>query len=220
MAKKVTHISINKLESTMQNNVVTVPMNGHPEIEIVIRRVLPLQDVLQFVEDVVSSCLDMDSGRYIPEIKAFVIRSSVLTRYANFTLPKDPEKQYDIIYNTDAFENVMGHINRTQYDEIMNAIDERIAHEVFLLENTVAGQTAALTAKIDSFVSDIEEIFGSVDKSDMPALVKNLSNIGNVDEGKLARAVFDARKESENGSVEDPVVSTSGNVVTLRKKKD
>lgn len=220
MSKKTTYISINKLESTMQNNIITVPMDGRPEIEITIRRVLPLQEVFQFVEDVVSSCFDMDAGRYIPEIKAFVIRSSVLSRYANFTLPKDPEKQYELIYNTNAFENVMEYINRAQYDEIIDAIDERIAHELSMMENALTGQTAALTAKIDSFVSDMEEIFGSMDKSDMPALVKNLSNIGKIDEGKLAKAVLDARNENEDITEEDPVVSTSGNVVTLRKKKD
>ena len=68
MSKKSNRISINKLESIVQNNTVTVPMDGNPDIEIIIRRILPLQEVLQFVEDVVSSCIDVETGQYIPEI--------------------------------------------------------------------------------------------------------------------------------------------------------
>lgn len=42
MSKKVNKISINKLESTMTNNVISFPMNGYPDIEVTVRRVLPL----------------------------------------------------------------------------------------------------------------------------------------------------------------------------------
>lgn len=220
MSKKASRISINKLESTMRNNVINVPMKENEEIEITIRRVLPLQEVLQFVEDVVSSCIDAESGRYIPEIRAFTIRASVLTRYANFTLPKDLEKQYEVIYNTDAFDQVMEQINKTQYEEIVCSIDERIRHEVSMMESTVAGQMADLTARINSFIDNSEDLFGSVDSGDMSVLVKNLSNSGNVDEGKLVRAVFDAKKNESASTEGDTVVSTEGNVVTLRKKKD
>lgn len=52
MSKKVNKISINKLESTMTNNVISFPMNGYPDIEVTVRRVLPLHDVMQFVADV------------------------------------------------------------------------------------------------------------------------------------------------------------------------
>ena len=220
MSKKVTHISVNKLESTMKENVTVVPMDGYPDIEITIRRVLPLREVLQFVEDVVSSCIDADTGRYIPEIQAFVVRSSVLTRYANFTMPKDPEKQYDMIYNTNALQQVMSYIDMSQYEEIMYAINERVKHELAMMESSASSQAAALTAKINSFVSSMEELFGAMDAGDMSALVKNLSDISSIDEGKLVNAVMEAKKKDANTGDKDPVVSTSGNVVTLRKKKD
>lgn len=220
MSKKANRISINRLESTMRNNVVTVPMDGYPDIEITIRRVLPLQEVLQFVEDVVSSCIDDGTGRYIPEIQAFTVRASVLTRYANFTLPKDPEKQYDLIYNTDAFQQVIGIIDGVQYNEIMYSINERIKHEISMMEGALASQMAELTAKINSFVNNSEELFGSIDGSDMSALVKNLSKAGNVDEGKLAKAVLDIRKQDDDSAKNNPVIASDGNVVTLRKKKD
>ena len=219
MSKKSNRISINKLESIVQNNTVTVPMDGNPDIEIIIRRILPLQEVLQFVEDVVSSCIDVETGQYIPEIQAFTVRASVLTRYANFTRPKDPEKQYDLIYNTDAFQQVMGHIDRVQYDEILYAINERIRHGVAMAENALAAQMAELTAKLNSFINNSEELFGSVKGDDMATLVKNLANAGSIDESKLVEAVFDAQKKTNEHPNDNVVVASDGDVVTLRKRK-
>lgn len=151
MSKKVNKISINKLESTMTNNVISFPMNGYPDIEVTVRRVLPLHDVMQFVADVVSTCVDMETGEYVPEVQAFAVRSSVLTMYANFTLPKDPQKQYDLIYNTTAFQQVLDVIDRVQYDEILYSINERIKHEVAMMESTMARQVAELTDNMTRF---------------------------------------------------------------------
>ncbi len=219
MSKKSNKISINKLESIMQNNVVSMPMAGHEDIEIVVRRVLPLRDVMQFVEDVVSSCVDRVTGDYIPEVQAFATRACVLTQYANFTLPKDSEKQYDLVYNTDAFQQVMGVIDMVQYDEILYAINERIKHELAMLESSMAGQIAEITAKIDRFVENSEAMFGSVNGEDMSALIRNLAQIGSVDEEKLVQAVRDAQRQETSKQKDNPVVASDGEVITLRKKK-
>lgn len=219
MSKKVSRISINKLESTMENNVEVFPMYDNHDIEITIRYDLPLQEVLQFVEDVVSSCIDSDTGRYIPEIKAFAIRASVLTRYANFTLPKDPEKQYDLIYNTRAYDQVMSHIDSDQYEEIVIAIDERIRHETAIMENAMMSQMTELMMKLNTFINNSEELFGSVKSEDMSALIKNLASAGKVDEDKLVNAVFNARNADKN-SGDSPIVASDDDVITVRKKKD
>lgn len=219
MSKKLNRISVNKLESILQDNIVTVPMEGNQDVEITIRRILPLQEVLQFVEDVVSSCIDEETGQYIPEIQAFMVRASVLTRYANFTLPKDPEKQYHLIYNTDAFQQVMGYIDRVQYDEILYAINERIRHGVAMAESALAAKMSELTAKLNSFIDNSEELFGSVKGDDMATLVKNLANAGSIDEGKLVEAVFDAQKKTNERHDDNVVVASDGDVVTLRKRK-
>lgn len=219
MSKKSNKISINKLESTMQDNVVSMPMVGHEDIEIVVRRVLPLRDVMQFVEDVVSSCVDRVTGDYIPEVQVFATRACVLTQYANFTLPKDSEKQYDLVYNTDAFQQVMSVIDREQYDEILHAINERIKHELAMMESSMATQIADVTAKLDHFVETSEAMFGSVTDKDMSALVHSLTNGGHVDEEKLVKAMMDVRKHETTEGHGNPVVASDGDVITLRKKK-
>lgn len=219
MSKKSNKISINKLESTMRSNVVSMPMSGHEDIEIVVRRVLPLRDVMQFVEDVVSSCIDRVTGDYIPEVQAFATRACVLTQYANFTLPKDSEKQYDLVYNTNAFQQVMDTIDRVQYDEILCAINERIKHELAMMESSMKAQIADVTAKLDHFVEASEAMFGSVSDKDMSALVHGLTNGGRLDEEKIVKAVMDVRKQENAEDHDSPVVSSDGEVITFRKKK-
>ena len=219
MSKKSNKISINKLESTMTNNVVSFAMDGHPDIEVTVRRVLPLYDVMQFVADVVSTCVDTETGDYIPEVQAFAVRSAVLTMYANFTLPKDPQKQYDLIYNTTAFQQVLDVIDRVQYDEILYSINERIKHEVAMLESSMARQVAELTDNMNRFIKNSETLFGTVGGDDMSALMKNLSKIGKVDEKELVKAIIDAKQDvtTEGG---DPSGTSDEKVITLHKPKE
>ena len=221
MSKKANKISINKLESTMTNNTVSFPMNGHPDIEVTVRRVLPLYDVMQFVADVVSTCVDADTGEYIPEVQAFAVRASVLTMYANFTLPKDPQKQYDLIYNTTAFQQVLDVIDRVQYDEIIYSINERIKHEVAMLESSMARQVADLTNNMARFIKNSEELFGSIQGDDMSALIKELSKMGKVDEEKLVKAVIGSEHKPDSPTKEEASgISVDGKVITLHKSQE
>lgn len=219
MSKKSNKISINKLESTMTNNVVSFALDGHPDIEVTVRRVLPLYDVMQLVADVVSTCVDTETGEYIPEVQAFAVRSAVLTMYANFTLPKDPQKQYDLIYNTTAFQQVLDVIDRVQYDEILYSINERIKHEVAMLESTMARQVAELTDNMNRFIKNSEELFGTVGGDDMSALMKNLSKIGKVNEKELVKAIIDAKQDAVPES-KDSSDTSDGKVITLHKPKE
>ena len=113
----------------------------------------------------------------------------------------------------------MGHIDRVQYDEILYAINERVRHGVAMAENALAAQMAELTAKLNSFINNSEELFGSVKGDDMATLVKNLANAGSIDESKLVEAVFDAQKKTNEHPNDNVVVASDGDVVTLRKRK-
>lgn len=200
MAKKQSRISINKLERMLNVQVDNVPLPGDPSVEVRIKRNLSLNEMLQFVEDVVSSCVDVESGKYFPEIMWFSIYSSLLTTYANFTLPSDVEKQYDLIYNTDAVELVMGHINRNQYEEIVSAIQSRIDHERRIMENALVEKMNELVDRTTAYMQQSEALFGSVDSKDMSSLIKNLADMGKIDEDKLVHALIESKY---NDCIED-----------------
>lgn len=209
MAKKESRISINKLESVLKENTVAVPMRGNEEVTILIRRTLPLKDMLQFVENVVSSCVYADTATYTPEVKELAIRSEILTTYANFNLPSNVEKQYDLLYCTDVLCQVMEHINKEQLNEIREAIDARIEHEVKMIEAALTAKTNELMLRIDNMAEQFETAFGNVNSSDFHSVLKKLSEMSEITEDSIAKAVLAVqRNEAESDAISsDTVVS-------------
>lgn len=212
MAKKEARISINKLESVMRENIVVVPLSGADGVDITIRRRLPLKDMMQFVENVVSSCIDAETATYTPEIKEFVIRSEILTTYANFNLPTNAEKQYELVYGTNALEQVMEHIDRNQFYEIEEAIDARIEHEVKIMETVVSAKTNEMFARIENMVSQFETMFGGLNSNDFNGVIRNIARLDGMTEESIAKAVLGVqRSEKESAGLqsieEDKVIS-------------
>lgn len=205
MAKKEKKISINKLESVMYPTTVTIPLGDEEGTEVTVRKVLPFKEMLQFVEDVVSACIDGETGRYIPEAKDLCICNGLLTRYANCNLPENIEKQYDLMYGTDLVRRIREVIDVNQYFEIMDAIDERISHELRLSESTLASQVAELLDKINDFVDQSNNMFGDISGEDMAQVAKNLAQIDVLDEEKLARAVLGVKESEVDNVTELPV---------------
>ncbi len=218
MAKKESRISINKLEGMLNTLTASVPLPGDPNVEVKIKHNLSLNEMLQFVENVVSSCVDAESGKFYPEIMWFSIYSSVLTMYTNFNLPSNVEKQYELIYNTDAVELVMGYINRGQYEEIVDAIRGRIDHERKMMENALFGKMSDLVERMTTYAQQSDTLFGSVDSEDMSSLVRNLANIGKIDEDKLIHALIESRRNERADAASQDASSTpvkNGTVLTL-----
>lgn len=196
MSRKESRISVSKLEATLNPLYTSVILDGTEDVEIKIRYSLPLNDVLQFIQNVVGSVINETD--YIPEILWFSIYTEVLTKYANFTLPKSIERQYDLIYNTTAVQQVMQHINKRQYDEIIEAIFEKINHAKSVMQNVLTSKMTELTNRISSFVEQSEAVFGNLTGDDVSSLAHNLATMGargNIDEEALVRAVFNAQKE-------------------------
>lgn len=208
MAKKEARISINKLESVMRENIVVVPLSGADGVDITIRRRLPLKDMMQFVENVVSSCIDAETATYTPEIKEFVIRSEILTTYANFNLPTNAEKQYELVYGTNAFEQVMEHIDRNQFYEIEEAIDVRIEHEVRVLETSAATKANEMMVRLSDAIEQVNSMFSDVSSDDFNQVVKNLSEMNGVTNESIVKAVLDMQhtNNTEEGN-SDKVIS-------------
>lgn len=216
MAKKESRVSINKLESVLKENTIVVPMRGNEEVNITVRHILPLKEMMQFVENVVSSCVDTENASYTPEIKEFAIRSEIMTTYANFNLPSNVEKQYELLYCTDVFCQVMEHINQKQLYEIEEAINARIDHEVKMIETVLAAKTNEMMLRIENMVEQFESAFGGVNSKEFNEVVKKLSEMDNMTEESIAKAVLGIQqKESENGNAD-----TAAGVISFPKKSE
>lgn len=207
MAKKEARISVNKLESVVHNDSKAVELYGGDGVSMEIHPVLSLREMMQFVENVVSSCFDADTGRYTPEAKEFAIRANIVTLYANFNLPTSIEKQYDLLYKSYVVSQLMEHIDTEQLKEIREAIDARIEHEVRILESTLASKTQEVINRVNSLAEQMEAIFGDVDGESLSDIVRQFTSMGDVNSDTIAEAVIKKHKQD----------SQDGNVVTFKK---
>lgn len=180
--KKIQKISVNAMDEIMKrfDTVETIEWNG---LQVVIKKNLSLEEMMTFANSVVKSCFDQASGTYMPEVKDFAIRANVLDMYTNFTLPKDLDKQYDMVIRSGAVEMVLNYINYAQFNELVKAIDSK-------LQNTADANIQAFITKLDNVTTafsdmqtEMEKMFSGVDTEDIGKLVGAIANGNNTEEG-------------------------------------
>lgn len=190
MVKKVNRISVAKFEKAVsKDNVVFIPLDGVEDINIEITKSISLQNMIEFVENVAESCVDMESGEYTPQVRDFAIKRELLTKYANFTMPNNIEKQYEFIYGSNVVDVVLQNINQLQFQEIVSSIDRKVKFMLDCVTSISASNTVKLLNKLDSIAEQNTAMFDSLQGEDIASVFSNINAIANMDEEKLARAV-------------------------------
>ena len=156
---------------------------------------LSLTDMLAFVDDVVGSCFHDKLG-YIPEVKDFAIKTNILSRYANFSLPDNLEHRYQLVYMTDAVDAVCAAIDGTQLQEIVNSINSKIR---FLCDS----KATMIQERINDVLNTMEEmrdntksIFDGITQDDLKNLMGAITSNG-LDEQKLVQAYIEQAKSKD-----------------------
>ena len=184
--KKIKRISVNAMDELMQGfeDTETIKWNG---IEVVITRNLSLEDMIAFADSVVKSCFDQATGAYMPEVKDFAIRSNIMERYANFTLPSKVERQYDIVIRSGAVEEIMNHINFAQFSELMKAIDAKLQNAADANVQMVFRQFNDVVTSFEGLQEKVGALFAGVDPADIGKLMGAISE-GGISEEKVVQA--------------------------------
>lgn len=196
-AKKQPKISVNAFEKVVKNNTNTTTIRWN-DIEVVVTPSLSLREMMAFVNNVVTLCFVGEDNQYTPEVKDFAVKANVLEKYANFTLPKSIEKQYDFIYNTDAFESVLMAVNPHQFQEMMVAIDKKLD---YIASSSVADaerRINGILSSVEGLGSQIESVFSGIDSETMTSIAKAIQN-GRLDEGTLMKEYFAQKQQSDAG---------------------
>ncbi len=195
MAKKTKkRITINAFEKVMKENyqpVVEVEWNG---LAIEIKRTLSFAEMMGFISGVVAACYNAETGIYTPDVKSFAIKLMVLENYANFTMPSDPEKMYELIYCTDALDAVMPHINQAQFRETCDSIDERLDYITSVNIEAANKQITEMFSSMDGIQEQLSSLLGKVSDEDVKNLVGVLTD-GKIDEEALVKAVLNEKSK-------------------------
>lgn len=93
MAKSEKRISISVMDKIIKEHFENTTTEQWYGIEVQIKKTLSFTEMMEFVNDVVLSCFQEDGG-FVPEVMDFAIRSNILSKYANFSLPDKLEHRY------------------------------------------------------------------------------------------------------------------------------
>lgn len=133
-------------EKSSVNKTTTLSVGGRDDkFEFVVKRRLSAAEVSGVVETVCAGVVDTETGTYHPELKDYFLRVAVIKTYTNIDFP-DNDKCWNLVYGTPVFAMVVGHENHPvifegreydgsmidveQYEQILTAIDQKIAYEI------------------------------------------------------------------------------------------
>ena len=219
MAKQ---IAINQLEKLLDENMITFPMfegdEDSPVIEI--KRTLSLEEMWRVVDEVVEMCYPLiDVGTeenprqeriFMPENRDFAFRKVVLSHYANFRLPTDFAKQYDLAYRTNAFGMVIEHVNQDQLREIMISADRKVE---FMKESQMSA-ASLLKGVVDRFLKSVNNL-GDIDSESIQKALALLNDTKKAGDKVVKQAIMDATQESDANTGDDQ----DGKIVYLTPEK-
>ena len=195
MAKGTNRISIRTIDAIAKEqfpNFVTEIWNG---TELRIKKSLSFSEMLSFVNDVVKSCIQEEHG-YMPELMDFAIKSNILSRYANFSLPDNLEHRYDILYQTDAVAFVVSHINKSQLQEITTAINHKISYLCNSNIQQVQKQMGDFLTAFETLQGKMTNLFSNLTPDDVTRLIGAI-NDGGLDESKIVSAYLKQTKNRQ-----------------------
>lgn len=198
MAKNEKKVSINSLDKVIKENFTNKANAEWHGLEVSIKHNLSFTEMLEFVNDVVMSCFQ-DNGDFVPEVMDFAIKSNILSKYANFSLPDKLEHRYEIIYNSDAVDFVCQNINMQQLREITASIDRKISYLCNTNVMNIQKQMMELVSAFENMQQKTADMFANFTPDDLTKIMGALDENG-FSEEKVVRAYLEQTKPVETES--------------------
>lgn len=194
MADKIKKISINAFEEAVEKEYVPTSNVEWRGLTIVVMRRLSLNAMMTFVDSVVKSCFEQDSGTYIPEVKDFAMRSCIIEHYTNISLPSNIERRYELLYRSDIFDAIMEHIDQLQFNAMIRAIEDKLSHLAQSNIDAVTKQMNELYASVEKMVERLGSEFDGIDGEQISKIVNAIAD-GQIDERKIVKAIISERQD-------------------------
>lgn len=196
MAKGEKKVSISVVDNIIGERFLNVVSEQWYDVEVKMRRSIPFTDMLTFVNDVAESCFQSD-GVYTPEVLDFAIKSNIVSRYTNVSLPDKLEHRYAILYCSDLVDFVCQHINMQQVQEMVTSINRKLAYMCDTNTVSVQNRLNDLISAFEMMQEKTEAMFSNVTPDDMTRLVGAIGD-GALTEEKIVEAYMKHKNTSGN----------------------
>lgn len=173
--------------------------NGE-RFDVTIMPRLDLSELAILVNSVVREVFDTNTNHYNPEIYDLILRKEVVSAYTNVAMPDDLNKMVDLLYCTDLFENITksnGVIDMHQYDLIIKAIDDKTTYKI----NEYL-KKSKLDDLLDTLIKMVSDTEGQFKDIDLKSALGQLSNLSNMSQETLAKAVVENISKPESKIIE------------------
>ncbi len=143
-------------------------------IKIHIKRILSFREMMEFVQAAAQLCFESETGSFIPEVKGFAIKAFMLEKYTDMDLPAEIDKKYKLIYSTDIVQTVQKHIDGTQLQEIMNAVDAKLDYMANANIDAQNKQMKVFYDSLERMEAQLADLFSGLDRDALSKLMDEM----------------------------------------------
>lgn len=176
------------LNAVEVNRVDCVDIEWHG-VNIQVRPLIGCEQMIDFVRSVSNACFDPETLNYNPELRDFMIRLGVIIFYTNISMPDDFVTEYELVYGTNLFDEIISHIDTDQYASICNAISDRIEHRSKSFAEDMRKQLMSVNDAMSSLTDAVSTITDGFSSDDAAKLMGAITN-GSFDTEKFASEVL------------------------------
>lgn len=204
-------LAVSNGTETPYNETTTVAWNG---VNIVVKKLIPVEEMIQFVLRGTNLCYNTETGEYMPELSDFMFRALFFEYYTNITTSTNVNKMYVEVMNDDLYNTVRPYVSGTQIADIVRGIDERIKLHNKLNVTRAEQELEKTLEDVTKVLDGLKQLSDSVSAEDVRNMFDAFSD-SKIDEKKLVEAVQSsiiARKKAEE---EERKKETEGNTVPV-----
>lgn len=139
---------------------------------------LSLAEMNTLIHEIINTLIDIQTGEYNPEYATLVKRMLLLKHYAGIQIGKtDLGSAYRVLSETDLYVQAMQHVDGSQVDEVLDAVDARVAFLKEAIIATAGHKAVEMLAQMEQLMSSVENMSSSVDAEQISQLVSMLSRL-------------------------------------------
>jgi hypothetical protein len=186
MAKsKTKKLTFNMLAAEIQpNEPAMITVRGFEDQPIAVQKTLSLQQALAFIKNTVSMVVDMETGEYMPEVCDFALKLNVILSYTDIAIPKDLEKAYKVVYESNLYDSVMDVINSEQYYILEDAVSDRVQYLRDMLVSGAAIQVNDMIKKMEDTMGDSLKTLNEFNSDSFLNALNSMQNVVSAAEGE------------------------------------
>ena len=203
MAKKTNRVSINALERVCKETTSDIMQRtfsiGDETITYEVKFRLTLEESMRFIEDVVKEAVMPNDGMIVPLAQSYIIGKNILVYYANFTMPSDESKAYELVLGANGIiGDIIGCIDNAQYQMLLAGVRDRVNFETQKMLSVQEQRVNTLVGEISRFAEQMDSVFGNISGEQMAGFISSMSKLSDtqISTEELAKAFVENAKEN------------------------